>query len=97
MGGVTVDGGLLGSLLRKRATITGTTLRNRDDAYKAALVQAFTTSALPRLATGDLKPVVDRIVPLAEVQAAHEAMESNANTGKILLRVADLVGAGSAA
>jgi tumor protein p53-inducible protein 3 len=88
MGGGSVEGGLFAQLLRKRIAITGSTLRSRSLGYKAELTHAFTSQALPRLAAGVYIPVVDREYPLAEVQAAHEYMETNANVGKIVLRIA---------
>ena len=53
MGGVGIDGPLLGSILRKRAALLGTTLRNRSDEYKAALVAAFERDVLPLLSEGE--------------------------------------------
>ena len=78
---------LLGTLLRKRATLVGTTLRNRSDAYKARLVAAFAANALPLLESGALTAVVHGEFPLEEVAAAHALMESNVTTGKLLLRI----------
>lgn len=67
----------------------GSTLRSRDDGYKAELVSRFAGDALPRLAQGGpFRPVVDRVYgALEDVQAAHEYMESNASTGKMVVRV----------
>jgi tumor protein p53-inducible protein 3 len=87
MGGIAPEGPLFGALLRKRITLRGTTLRSRDDQYKADLVARFAREALPLLANGTFKPVIDAEFPLAEVGEAHALMESNKNTGKILLRV----------
>jgi hypothetical protein len=70
-------------VLRKRLQILGTTLRARDIAYKADLVRRFSEVALPGLASGALKPVIDSEFPLADIQAAHALMESNATTGKV--------------
>lgn len=70
-------------VLRKRLQILGTTLRARDVAYKADLVRRFSEVALPGLASGALKPVIDSEFALADIQAAHALMESNATTGKV--------------
>jgi NADPH:quinone reductase-like Zn-dependent oxidoreductase len=78
---------LLGALLRKRATLVASTLRNRDDAYKARLVARFAKEVLPRLASGALAALVHAEFSLDELAAAHALMESNATTGKILVRV----------
>ena len=97
LGGVAVDGGLFAHVLRKRLHLVGTTLRSRDDEYKAALVARFAAEALPHLASGRLRVVVDRVMLLSEVQAAHDVMESNATTGKVVLRVrtSDAAGGGA--
>jgi NADPH2:quinone reductase len=77
----------VGLLLGKRATWVGTTLRGRPLEQKASLVRRFAVEMLPLFDTGALRPVIDSRYPLAEVAAAHTAMEANSNTGKILLDV----------
>lgn len=89
MGGGTVEGGLLAQLLRKRVTLVGTTLRNRSAQYKGELTQRFREQVLPLLAEGVFSPIIDREFDLAEIQAAHDRMESDANIGKIVIRVAN--------
>ena len=95
MGGLRLSGEgsaadtLLGALLRKRGRLLGTTLRNRSDEYKSLLVERFAHAAWPGLASGALKPVIHAQFSLQDTQAAHEMMEGNANTGKILLKVAE--------
>jgi len=80
---------LFGALLRKRATLVATTLRGRDDGYKARLVARFAAEALPLVASGALRLLVEREFDLEDLAAAHALMESNATTGKILVRVDD--------
>ncbi len=75
----------LGMLLAKRASIIGTVLRARPLEEKAALAQRFTAHVLPLFAAGKLAAVVDDVMPMAEVAAAHERMENNATFGKIVL------------
>ncbi|HYC55228.1 MAG TPA: NAD(P)H-quinone oxidoreductase [Candidatus Binatia bacterium] len=77
----------LGPLLNKRLQIRGTLLRSRSLEEKAAATRAFEKSVLPHVASGAIKPVVDCVMALAEAPAAHRRMESNANFGKIVLRV----------
>lgn len=77
----------LGALMRKRAQVIGTTLRNRPLAQKVALTRAFAEFALPRFADGRMKVVVDTMYPLADAADAHRRMADNANTGKLILRV----------
>lgn len=86
-GGVGAADALLGTLLRKRATLTATTLRNRSDAYKARLIARFVKEALPLLAGGKLNVVIDSDFDLDQLAAAHVRMESNLTLGKILVRV----------
>jgi putative PIG3 family NAD(P)H quinone oxidoreductase len=76
----------MGTLLRKRLTIVGTTLRARPLEEKIALAREFSERILPFFDSGRLKPVVDRVFPFEEIRAAHELMESNQTFGKIVLR-----------
>lgn len=77
----------LGSVLGKRVRIFGTVLRARPLEEKIAATRAFETQVGPLLARGAIKPVVDRVVPLADAAAAHEHMASNQGFGKIVLAV----------
>lgn len=76
----------LGALLAKRAHIFGTVLRSRAFEEKADLAQAFTREALPLFALGKLKPILDCVLPMTDVRAAHQRMEKNDTFGKIVLR-----------
>lgn len=76
----------MASVLRKRLTIIGTVLRSRPEHEKAAATAAFAAEIVPLFARGALHPVIDRVMPLDEVADAYEAMESNSNFGKIVLR-----------
>lgn len=87
MGGVEVPKLNLGLLLRSRLQVIGTALRSRPPAFKVQLTRAFADFALPRFADGRLQPVIDTVFDWTEVAKAHQYMESNANTGKIVLRV----------
>ena len=77
----------IGALQAKRARIIGTMLLPLPLAEKIALVDQFKGFALPRFADGRLKSIVDRVYTLAEAPDAHRYMQSNANVGKIVLRV----------
>ncbi len=77
-----VDAGLL---LRKRLTVSGSTLRPRSLAYKAALAQSLRQRVWPLLEAGRFKPVVHAVFPAAEAAAAHALMESSTHVGKIVL------------
>jgi putative PIG3 family NAD(P)H quinone oxidoreductase len=77
----------IGRLMIKRQRIVGSVLRARPVEEKAEITTAFREQVLPRFASGELKPVIHTVLPLAEVRQAHELMAANANTGKILLQV----------
>jgi len=85
-GGTTTDVDL-NQLMRRRISVISTTLRARPHDQKAAIVRRFVDEALPGFEDGSLRPVVDRVLPLAEAPAAHRAMESGENVGKIVLEI----------
>lgn len=74
-------------LMQKRLHHTGSTLRPRSPADKAAMVRAIETDVLPLLNQGKVKPVIDSTFPLLEAAAAHRRMESSQHIGKIVLVV----------
>jgi NADPH2:quinone reductase len=74
-------------VMSRRLTITGSTLRPRSAAFKAALAAAVEKHVWPLLAAGKFRPVIDRTFPLAEAAAAQQRMESSAHIGKIVLQV----------
>ncbi|MFL6634138.1 MAG: NAD(P)H-quinone oxidoreductase [Massilia sp.] len=78
----------LGQVLRRRLTITGSTLRPRPVAFKAQIARELRERVWPLLAGGQIKPVIYKTFPLEEAAAAHTLMESSAHVGKIMLRVA---------
>jgi hypothetical protein len=77
----------LGALLTRRLSIIGSTLRGRSVGEKAAIVRGFRDRFGHSLAAGRLRPVVDRVLPLAEAAEAHRLMKSSEHFGKIVLRV----------
>lgn len=74
-----------GLIMRKRLAVTGSTLRNRDHAFKAALTSEIQKYVWPILEKGLFKPVIARTFPLAEAAKAHALMESSDHIGKIIL------------
>jgi putative PIG3 family NAD(P)H quinone oxidoreductase len=77
----------LNPVMRKRLTITGSTLRPRSVGQKGAIARALHENVWPLLEDGKVAPVIDSVFPLTEAAQAHALMESNANIGKIMLRV----------
>ena len=85
MGGgmsATID---LGDVLRRRLTITGSTLRPRSVEEKGAIAADLRREVWPLIEEGRVKPVVYRTFPLDEAAAAHQMMESSEHVGKIVL------------
>ena len=77
----------LAMLLAKRAAVHATSLRARPPAEKAAIVAAVLAGVWPTIAAGEVKPVIDRVLPLADVAEAHRLLESSTHIGKVLLAV----------
>jgi NADPH2:quinone reductase len=75
----------LGQVLRRRLTITGSTLRPRPVAFKAQIARELRERVWPLLAAGTIKPVIYKTFALEEAGAAHALMESSAHVGKIML------------
>ena len=75
----------LNAVLRRRLTITGSTLRPRSVAEKGAIADALRREVWPLLATGRVRPIIHRTFPLTEAAAAHRLMESSEHIGKIVL------------
>jgi len=74
-----------GLVLRRRLTITGSTLRPRPVAFKAAIAQACLKNVWPALTSGRIKPVIYRTFAAQDVAQAHALMESSQHVGKIVL------------
>lgn len=77
----------MGQVLRRRLHITGSTLRPRPVAFKAAIARQLREHAWPLFAQGKIKPVVHKVFPLAQAAEAHALMESSTHVGKIVLQV----------
>ena len=87
---IAVQGGVqseinAGLVLRKRLTITGSTLRARPVAFKAAIAQACLKVVWPLLAAGRIKPVIHKTFAATDAAKAPALMESNQHVGKIVL------------
>lgn len=87
---IAVQGGVkaevnAGLVLRKRLTITGSTLRPRSVEFKAAIAKALKEKVWPLIARGAIKPVIHSTFAAADAAKAHALMESNSHIGKIVL------------
>jgi putative PIG3 family NAD(P)H quinone oxidoreductase len=77
----------LGLLLGKRASVTATSLRSRNDAQKAAICAEVVEHVWPLYASGAIRTVTDRVLPLAEAGQAHQVLADSGHFGKVLLAV----------
>jgi NADPH:quinone reductase-like Zn-dependent oxidoreductase len=77
----------LGVVMSKRISIVGTTLRARSVEEKATATRLFAQHVVPLLASGVVRPVVDKVYSMNQVREAHKRMESNENFGKIVLMI----------
>jgi NADPH2:quinone reductase len=87
---IAVQGGVksefnAGLVLRRRLTVTGSTLRQRSTAFKAAIAQACLKNIWPLLVSGSIKPVIHSTFAAHDAARAHVLMESNQHVGKIVL------------
>lgn len=74
-------------VMRKRLTLTGSTLRPRSTSFKGLVADELHRTVWPHVVEGRLKPVLDKAYPLAEAAEAHRRMEAGAHVGKIVLIV----------
>ena len=87
---IAVQGGVeakvdAGVVLRRRLTITGSTLRPRPLAFKSAIAASLLKNVWPWLQSGQIKPVIHQVFPAAQAAQAHTLMESNQHIGKLVL------------
>jgi NADPH2:quinone reductase len=75
----------VGTILTKRLTLTGSTLRSRTVAQKAAVANGVRQNVWPLIESGKVRPVIFKTFPLAEASEAHRLMESSNHIGKIVL------------
>jgi putative PIG3 family NAD(P)H quinone oxidoreductase len=74
-------------IMRRRLTLTGSTLRPRPVAFKTMVADEIARTVWPYVEGGRLKPVIDSVFPLAEVEQAHERIEAGEHVGKIVLEI----------
>ena len=78
-----IDAGLL---MRRRQTLTGSTLRARSVAFKSAVAQALQKTVWPWIEQGRVRPVIDAVFPAEDIVQAHQRMEQGQHIGKLVLR-----------
>lgn len=77
----------VGRLLVKRLRVIGSTLRARDAAEKGRILRGLQAAAWPAFASGRIRPIIDRELPIAAVEDAHAIVASDATVGKVLLAI----------
>ncbi|WEK41705.1 MAG: NAD(P)H-quinone oxidoreductase [Candidatus Sphingomonas colombiensis] len=87
---IAVQGGAMATIpifdiMRRRLTLTGSTLRPRDNGFKTLVAEELRRIVWPYVEAGRLRPVIDRTYPLAEAAEAHRRMEAGEHVGKIVL------------
>lgn len=87
---IAVQGGVrceinVGEVLRRRLTVTGSTLRPRPVAFKGAIAASLRSVVWPLIESGKIKPVMAQVFPAAQAAQAHMLMESSQHVGKIVL------------
>jgi NADPH2:quinone reductase len=88
---IAVQGGVkaqidAGAVLRRRLTITGSTLRPRSVQFKTAIAKALHANVWPWLESGKVRPVIHQVFPADQAAQAHALMESNQHIGKLVLQ-----------
>jgi NADPH2:quinone reductase len=79
----------MNDILRRRLTLTGSTLRPRPVAVKAAVARALEDRIWPLIEKGAIRPVIYGTFPLEKASEAHALMESSAHVGKIILKTSN--------
>jgi putative PIG3 family NAD(P)H quinone oxidoreductase len=77
----------LGLVLGKSLRLIGSRLRHRPVAEKIAITRQFQERFWPQLVSGKLKPVIDRVFPISQAEAAHDHVKENRNIGKVVLEI----------
>jgi putative PIG3 family NAD(P)H quinone oxidoreductase len=89
LGGAKADNVALDAIAARRAVITGSLMRPRSSAEKAAIAEALRQRVWPALTAGRCWPVIDSVFPLEHAADAHRRMESGEHIGKIVLKVTE--------
>ncbi len=79
----------IATLLNKRGAVIATSLRGRNDVEKGAICASVVEHVWPLIADGQVRPVIDAVLPLEQADEAHRRMEASTHTGKIILLVGE--------
>ncbi len=77
----------LGLMMVKRVRVIGSTLRARPVAAKAAIIRDLRERVWPAIEAGEIKPVIEEVLPIVEANRAHEVIAGNQTVGKVILKV----------
>jgi putative PIG3 family NAD(P)H quinone oxidoreductase len=80
----------IGRVLVKRLEILGSTLRSQPVSVKQQVMQALYENVWPKIASGEIRPIIDTVMPITQADQAHQLMASNKTFGKIILTVDDI-------
>ncbi len=86
MGGATTEINL-GIMMMKRLRVIGSTLRARPLAEKAEIMRQLQTLVWPKIESGEIRPIVDTVMPIEEIEAAHALVASDKTIGKVVLSI----------
>ena len=78
----------LRQLLNSGARLIGSKLRSRPVAQKARIIRELAERVWPQIEAGNIRPVIHRVLPIAQAEEAHAVLERRENTGKVVLRIA---------
>ena len=79
----------LRTFFRKGLKLIGSTLRSRSSETKAGILKSMEDLLWPAFAAGTVRPIVHRVLPIAEAEAAHAILQNRENLGKVVLTVGD--------
>ncbi|EGG20915.1 putative quinone oxidoreductase [Cavenderia fasciculata] len=85
-GGIVKENANIANILTKRLRILGSTLRSRSIEYKQDLIQRFHKTCDPLFENGTLKPMIDKVFSVNDIQEAHRYVDSNLNKGKVVVK-----------
>jgi NADPH2:quinone reductase len=77
----------LKTIYKKNIRIVGSTLRSRTPEMKASILSSLVKEVWPKVASGEVKPTIYKVLPITEAEAAHDILARGENVGKVVLSV----------